>query len=199
MITAGGDGASCRDGRGHGPCGWRPRRRSSAAPGSARRKRFSARPGGFPGAVRAASRIPAFSRHGIIFTQHMDYTESRMHSTILIVDIQDDRDIRSLLADYLETNGYRAWRGRRQRHVEAAGRSAPRPDRARPEHARRRWPDPVPQAARAFDPAGDHADRPQRAAGPHPGPGNGRRRLPAQAVRAARAAGPHPQRAAPQP
>src|SRR5471030_1331505 len=93
----------------------------------------------------------------------------------------------------------RPQRGRRHRHVEAARRIAPRPGRARPQPAWRRRPDAVPQAARPLDAAGHHADRPQRTAGPHPRPRNGRRRLPAETVRAARVAGAHPQRAAPQP
>ncbi|KAG0913540.1 hypothetical protein G6F32_016652 [Rhizopus arrhizus] len=80
-------------------------------------------------------------------------TENTMHR-LLIVD--DDNDIRTLLAEQL-------------------GRAARGPDRARPQPATRRWPDPVPRPARALEHPGDHAHRACRADRPRAGPGNGRR------------------------
>ena len=55
----------------------------------------------------------------------------------------------------------------------------------------RRWPDAVPQPAREVRHPGHHAHRARRGDRPHRRPGDGRRRLPGQAVQPARAAGAH--------
>nr|GEU28386.1 sensory transduction histidine kinase, putative [Tanacetum cinerariifolium] len=67
----------------------------------------------------------------------------------------------------------------------------------RPDAARYGWPGRVPPGARRVRRAGAHAHRARRRHRPHRGPGNGRRRLPAQAVRTARAAGPRARHPAP--
>ena len=75
-----------------------------------------------------------------------------------------------------------------------------RPDRARPDAARRGRPVDLPPPARRQRPDADHhADRQGRGRRPHRRPGSRRRRLPAQALQPARTAGPHPRRAAPPP
>ena len=109
---------------------------------------------------------------------------------ILIVD--DDAEIRSLLASICEKNGLRATAVADGRGMwQALDARTDRPDRARPDAPRRRRPDAVPQPARKFRHPGHHAHGARRGDRPHRRPGDGCRRLSGQAVQRARAAGAH--------
>ncbi len=97
-----------------------------------------------------------------------------------------------LIASYLERNGYsrqrdQPWRScARTRAPQSAGPGDPRPDAAGARRAAS-----VPPVARRFgEPADPDAHRPRRQPRPGAGPGNGRRRLRHQTLRASRAAGP---------
>ena len=80
---------------------------------------------------------------------------------ILVVD--DDREIRTLLADYLEKNGLRVSAARDGNEMQRIlGRDARRPDRARRDAAGRRRAEAVPRAAREVAGADHHAHRARR-------------------------------------
>ena len=115
---------------------------------------------------------------------------------VLVVD--DDLEIRSLLRDYLEKNGYRVTAVGDGKAMWAAFDEA-RPDirRARRDAAGRGWPHALPRRARALGDPDHHADRARRGDRPHRRSRNGRRRLPRQAVQSARAARAHQERPAP--
>ena len=89
--------------------------------------------------------------------------------------------------------------GRRPRHAPGAGRQPHRPDPARPHAAGRGRPVAVPEPARQVEHPDHHADRQGRRGGPRDRPGDGRRRLPAQALRQPRTRRPHQGRPAAQP
>src|SRR6266850_1158974 len=83
-------------------------------------------------------------------------------------------------------------------HGQAARARARRSAGARPDAPRRGRPDDLPQAARHEEHGPHHhADREGRGRGPHRRPGDGRGRLPAQALQPARAGGAHQRGAAP--
>ncbi len=95
----------------------------------------------------------------------------------------------------------RQHRAERRGDAGAPGRHRGGSDRARPDAARRGRPLAVPRPARArhrADPD-SHADGARRGDRPHRRPGDGRGRLPDQALRVARAAGAHPRRTAAHP
>ena len=112
---------------------------------------------------------------------------------LLVVD--DDERLRALLQRYLSSNGFRvsaaAERGRRPRPDEKHGLRSSDPGRDDARRIRARA-DEI--GARELVRADPDADRQGRGRGPHQGFGKRRRRLSAQAVRAARAAA-SPQRA----
>ena len=114
---------------------------------------------------------------------------------VLVVD--DDAEIRKLLGEYLERNGFRvslATDGAEMRRAL---------DRSRPDIVVLDLMLPgddgltLCRDLRAIEPAGDHAHRARRGDRPHRRPGDGRRRLPGQAVQPARAAGAHQEHPAP--
>ena len=115
---------------------------------------------------------------------------------IMVVD--DDREIRDLLARFLEKHRIRVTAVRDARDARRAWAERPLPAcRARPDAAGRAGPRLRPLAAQPVRRADRHADRHGRGDRPHHRPGTRRRRLRAQAVQPARIAGPHPRRAAP--
>ncbi len=122
-----------------------------------------------------------------------------MNERLLLID--DDARLGAMVGDYLRGHGfevdYRRLAGGRARRAQAGPlrRAA-----ARPDAARRRRPGADTRAAcrRVMaPPAAADADRARRADRPHRRPGARRRRLPAQALRAARAAGAREGAAAP--
>ena len=116
---------------------------------------------------------------------------------ILVVD--DDVRLRDLLTRYLGEQGFQVAGacGRARHRQEAAARPAA-PRRARPHAARRGWLVGVPPFARRGRVGPDHhVDSEGRRRRSHRRSGNGRRRLPREAVQSARIGRAHPRRIAP--
>ena len=117
---------------------------------------------------------------------------------ILIVD--DHREIRDLVSRALDQGGLPGQRrSGRPRHAQGAGRQPHRPHPSRPDAAGRGRPVAVPHPARRVEDPDHHADRQRRRGRSRDRSGDGRRRLPAQAVRQPRARRAHQGRPAAQP
>nr|GEU28388.1 hypothetical protein [Tanacetum cinerariifolium] len=166
-------GAMCRDHRG---------RRGADRPG------LLPAPVALPPGCSTAVRKPrTIERKKMRLLPRQDYGSGRRRAAARPVAPLSDR-----------TGVQRVHRRKRHGHEQAVAARALRPAGAGPDAARRRRPVDLPPPARRRRPdAHHHADGQRRGRGPHRGPGNGRRRLPAQAIQSARAGGAHRRRAAP--